>query len=67
MQNNINHLITSMQMRLHVLRYLSKTLKNVEIKTLCMTGCATQFCLNASQCIVCINESNISVALVCPN
>ena len=47
--------------------YLSKTLKNVELKTLYMSGRATQVCLNASQCIVCINESNISEAPVCPN
>ena len=39
MQNNISHLIiSSSQMRQHVLRHLSKTLKNVELKTLCMPG-----------------------------
>ena len=27
-----------------------------------MPGSATQVCLNVSQCILCINESNISVA-----
>ena len=33
MQNNISHLIiSSTQMRLHVLGHLSKTLKNVELK-----------------------------------
>ena len=29
-----------------------------------MLGSATQICLNVSQCVICINESNISVALV---
>ena len=68
MQNNISHLtISSTQIRLHVLRHLSKTLKNIDLKTLCMPGSATQVCLNVSQCINCINESNISVAPVCPN
>ena len=54
-------------MRLHVLRHLSKTLKNVELKTLCMPGSASQICLNVSQYIVHINESNISVAPVWPH
>ena len=52
-------------MRLYVLRRLSKTLKNVELKTFCMPGSATQVCLNISRCI--INEPNISIAPVCPN
>ena len=66
MQNNINHLvISSTRMRLPVLRDLSKTLKNVELKTLCMTGSSTQVCLNVKHCVVCINKSNISVAPVC--
>ena len=66
MQNKISHLIiSSTQMRLYVLRRLSKTLKNVELKTFRMPGSATQVCLNISQCI--INESNISIAPVCPN
>ena len=42
-------------------------LKNVELKTLCMAVSVTQVCLNVSECIVGINESNISVAPVCPN
>ena len=68
MQNNISHLIiSSTQMRLNVLRHLSKTHKNVELKTLCMPASATQVCLNISQCIVCIHESSISVAPLCPN
>ena len=68
MQNSINHLIiSSTQMRLHVLRHLSKTLKKFELKVLRMLGSATQVCLNASQCILCINKSNISVAPACPN
>ena len=68
MQNNISHLIiSSTRICAHVLRHLSKTLKNVALKTLCMPGSATQVCLNVSQCIVCINESNISVAPVRPN
>ena len=46
---------------------LSKVLKNVELKTLCMPGCATQVYLNVSQRIVCINESDISISPVCPN
>ena len=45
----------------------SKTLKNVELKTLYMPGSATQVCLNVSQCIGCIKEFNISVASMCPN
>ena len=50
MQNSINHLIiSSTQMRLHVLRHLSKTLKKFELKVLRMLGSATQVCLNASQ------------------
>ena len=44
---------------------LSKTFYNVELKALCMSG--SKFCLNISQCIVCINESNICVALVYSN
>ena len=32
-----------------------------------MAGSAAQVCLNVSQCIVFINESNISEALLCPN
>ena len=32
-----------------------------------MSGRATQVCLNIWQCIICINESNISKAPVCPN
>ena len=68
MQNKISLLIiSSTQIRQPVLRHLSKTLQNVELKTLCMLGFAAQVCLNVSQCIVCINNSNISVALVCPN
>ena len=43
---------------------LSKTLKNVELKTLL---CSSQVCLNVLKRIVCIKESNISVTLVCPN
>ena len=39
MQNNISYLISSMQIRVHVVRYLSNTLKNVELKTLCMPVC----------------------------
>ena len=40
MQNYISHLIiTSTQMRLHVLTQLSKTLKNVELKTLYACVC----------------------------
>ena len=67
MQKNISHLmISSTQMRLHVLRHLT-LVKNVKLKTLCMPGSTTQVCLNVSRCIVCINESNISVATVCPN
>ena len=45
---------------------LTKPLKNVEFKTLCMRGSATQVCLKVSQCIGCINKSNISIAPVCP-
>ena len=56
-----------MQMRLHVLRNLSQTLKNGELQTSCMPGSATQVCVKVSQSIVCINESNISVAQVCLN
>ena len=68
MENSISYvIISSTQMRLHVLRHLSKTLKNVELKTLCMPGPAAQVCLNVSQCIVCINESNISVVPVRQN
>ena len=68
MQNNISHFTISLtQMRLLVLRHLRKTLKNVELKTLCMPGSATQVCLNVLQCIIFINEYNISVAPVCPN
>ena len=44
-----------------------KLLKNVEFKTLCMPGSATQVSLNVLQYIVCINKSNISVAPECPN
>ena len=32
-----------------------------------MTGSTAQVCLIVSQCIICINESNISTAPVCPN
>ena len=32
-----------------------------------MAVSVTQVCLNVSECIVGINESNISVAPVCPN
>ena len=46
---------------------LCKTLKNVELKTLCIPGSAAQVYLNVSQYIVSIKESNISVAWVCPN
>ena len=46
---------------------LSKTLKNIELKTLYMPMFATQVCLNVSKCIICINKSNISVAPMCPN
>ena len=46
---------------------LGKTLENVDFKTLCMPGCATQVCLNLSHSIVSLNESNIYVAAVCPN
>ena len=68
MQNSIYHLIiTSTQMHLQVLRHLSKALKNVELKTLCMPGSATQVCLNVSQCILCKNASFIFAAPVCPN
>ena len=68
MRNNISHFTISLtQMRLLVLRHLRKTLKNVELKTLCMPGSATQVCLNVSKCIIFINEYNISVAPVCPN
>ena len=67
MQINISHLmISSTQMGLHVLRYLTQV-KNVELKTLCMPGSAAQVCLNVSQCIVFISESNISLAPVCRN
>ena len=45
MPNNSSHLIiSSTQMRLYVLRYLSMMLRNVELQTLFMLGCATQFC-----------------------
>ena len=68
MQNNISHLIiSSTSMRLPVLRDLSKTLKDVELRTLCMIGSSTQVCLNVKQCIVCSNKSNISAAPVCSN
>ena len=66
MQNKISHLISSMQMRLQILRHLSKTLTNVQFKALYMCEPATQVCLNLSQCTVCIKESNISLAPVCP-
>ena len=47
MPNNSSHLIiSSTQMRLYVLRYLSMMLRNVELQTLFMLGCATQFCHN---------------------
>ena len=32
-----------------------------------MLESAAQVCLNVSQCIICINESNISITQVCPN
>ena len=71
MQNNYIYLvISSSQMRLHVVRDLSNTLKNVELKTLCMPVTATPTCfnvLNLSQCIICINKSNLSIVLACPN
>ena len=82
MENNINNLIiSSMQMLLCVLKHLSKTLKNVELKTLWMPGSAAHACLNYHFCfykqlnyhfcfykrIVSINDSNISVPQVCPN
>ena len=69
-QNKINHLIISSTPNTSTGSQtfnLSKTLKNVELKTLCMPWSVAQLCLNVSQCIVCINESNISVAPVCPN
>ena len=63
-----NHLtISSKQMCLHVLRHFSKTLKTVELKTLCMPGSATQVCSHVSWCIVCMKESNIPIAPVCQN
>ena len=65
MQNNISHLIiSSTQMRQQVLRHLSKTLKNVELKTLYVSGSVAKVCLNVSKCIVCINNS---VTPVCSN
>ena len=67
MKSNSHLTISSKQMCLHVLRHLSKTLKNVELKTLCMPGSAIQICLHVSWCIVCKNESNIPIAPVCPN
>ena len=60
-------IIFSMQICQHILRHLSKTTKNVQLKTLCMPGSVAQVCLNVSQCIVCINKSNISIAPVFPN
>ena len=67
MQNKITHLIVSlMQMRQHVLKHLSKTLKNVELKTLNIHGSVAQVCENVSQCIICINECNISATPICP-
>ena len=53
-------------MGLHVLRHLTQV-KNVESKTLYMPVSAAHVCLNVSQCIVYINESNISVEPVCAN
>ena len=51
MQNNISHLIiSSTQMRRQVLRHLSKTLKNVELKTLYVSGSVAKVCLNVSKC-----------------
>ena len=44
-------------MHLHVLRHLSKTLKNVELKTFCMPGSSAQFCLNVIT--MCITMTNI--------
>ena len=46
---------------------LSKTLRNVKLKTLCMSWSETQVYLNVSHCIVFISESKISLALVCAN
>ena len=53
-------------MCLNVLRHLSKTHKNVELKTLHLPASVTQVRLNVSQYTVCINESNISIAPVSP-
>lgn len=38
-----------MQMSLHVARHLSNTLKNDELRTLCMPVSATMACLNMSK------------------
>ena len=47
--NNFSYLIiSSTQMRLHVATHLSNTLKNVELKTLCMPVSTTVACLNIS-------------------
>ena len=49
MQNNISYLIiSSTQIRLYVLRHLSNTLKNAELKTLCIPASATVFYLISS-------------------
>ena len=54
MQNNISHLIiSSMQIHLYILRHLTKMLRNIQLKTLCMPGCATRVCFNLSQFIIC--------------
>ena len=53
-------------MCLNVLRHLSKTHKNVELKTLHLPASVTQVRLNVSQYTVCINESNISIAPASP-
>ena len=56
-QNNVsNHIFNADASARSQTPNISKTLKNVELKTLCMPGSATQVCLNVSQCIVCINE-----------
>ena len=53
-------------MGLHVLRHLT-SVKNVKLKTLYMPGSAAQVCLNVLRCIICINESYISIAPACSN